>query len=296
MDINYDLKLEIVKNEKATECIQDILNKINFERSIEEIFNNKEEEPKYIERYLLFKAQGALGCNFDCDKTEIVKTFFEEKFHYKEDYFDTLISMQYIWGMMLRILWKKDELQKIPKAQYEEWKEKYGFYIDKNTKKPVDRIKNAQKFIYELSHLEEIKETLGENLYRKFEELAHIYHTIGNMSPCPQSPFNQEKGFEEGCYDRLDLFMTTEKYEQNKEWQEWFEKNRDSYYLEKFIENDLGIEIWKIKKSILIEKEKGIIDKKKIEQLKQECEKYINKILQIIEERGKCLISKDYLK
>ena len=56
MDINYDLKLEIVKNEKATECIQDILNKINFERSIEEIFNNKEEEPKYIERYLLFKA------------------------------------------------------------------------------------------------------------------------------------------------------------------------------------------------------------------------------------------------
>lgn len=106
---------------------------------------------------MLFRIQRKLGFTFDCNATKIVKDFYKNKFGYNEICTDTLISMQYIWGLMLRNIWKPDVEQKIDKNLYEYFINKYGYAFNKNTNKKIPKIEGAQIFIYELIHLEEIK-------------------------------------------------------------------------------------------------------------------------------------------
>lgn len=176
--------------------------------------------------------------------------------------------------------------QKIDEKLYEHFINKYGYIINKNTNKKIPRFAKAQRFIYELIHLEEIKEVIGDKLYSKFEEYAHFYHTIGNISPCPESPFNKQKGFARYCYDRLDLFITKENFKKNKDWIKWFEKNQKVYHLENFINNDLGTEFLELIKDIEKRKSKNIeISNSEIENVKEQCCNYIDKVINIIKER-----------
>ena len=292
MQKDYDLKLKILEHENALKCIKNILEKTKY-KSFEEIFSDNSGD--YLERYLLFKAQGKLGAGFECDKADIVMDFFKEKFDYQGEYMDTLISMQYIWGMILRILWKKDAGQIAFEKDSKEYKfflEEYGEYKDYNTGRMIPRIDGAQKFIYELLHLEEIRKALGDELYFKFNEFAHYYHTIGNISPCPESPFNREKGFAKGCYDRLDLFMKTDLFKENQEWIKWFSENKDVYYLDHFMENDLGDKLIKLKDDFISGKYNVSTDFDKVSELKDECSIYIDKVIEIIMDRKKVLMNK----
>ena len=54
---------------------------------------------------------------------------------------------------------------------------------------------------------------INNNKYKKlidsFNNLAHYYHTIGNIAPCAKG-INSPKGFGSNCFDRLDLFFERE--------------------------------------------------------------------------------------
>lgn len=179
MDKDYDLKLEMLKEPKSIECIKDILEKTKSKLRLEELFNNS--KLCQIERYLLFKAQGCLGCGFDCDKSKAATNFFRKNFNYVGEGMDTLISMQYIWGKCLKTVWGNYSNQiafEKDSEEYKFFKEKYGTYEDYETKEIKIRIDKAQKYIYEFMKLEEIKEALGDKLYNKFCDFAHYYHTI----------------------------------------------------------------------------------------------------------------------
>ena len=160
MNNNYDLKLEMLKDEKyekSRECVRIILEKTKSKLTLEEIFSDS--NSYQLERYLLFKAQGRLGCGFDCDTVKIATDFFNNGFGYKEKSMDTLISMQYIWGGLIRKILNHTKQQVFDEDSYEYnfFKQKYGSYIDKDTQKEIFRIDNAQKFIYQFVHLDEIK-------------------------------------------------------------------------------------------------------------------------------------------
>ncbi len=238
MTNSYDLKLEMLKSEPVKECLKDILDKIHAPLSFEEIF----ETEHHLEKYLLFKIQGCLGVGFDCDKSAPVKDFFKQKYGYTGSGFDTIVSMQYLWGFVLRNLWKKDSEQlyfPTNSKEYFSLKEKYGSFTNQQGQE-IYRIDNAQKFIYELAHLSEIKEILGQNLVEHFCELSVYYHTLGNMSPCPEGAYNKEKGsYIHHCFDRLDLFIQTDFFQQNTEWVDWFSQNAETYLLQDFMAPNL---------------------------------------------------------
>jgi len=271
MDNNYDLKLEMLKNEDVKECLTGILDQIGYPLSWEEIFASNHP----LERYLLFKIQGCLGIGFDCDKSEPVKNFFQEKYDYTEYWLDTLMSMQYTWGMALRNLWKKDAEQiyfSPDSKEYLAMKEKYGFF--QNAKgEIVYRIDTAQKFIYELAHLPEITEVLGEKLTTKFSEFAIYYHTIGNMSPCPAGNYNTEKGsYYNHSFDRLDLFIQTKTFQENPKWIDWFSQNEKRYYLTPFMQPSLP--------------PVPILKENNIEQYQDELCRYLDTFILLMKERA----------
>lgn len=274
MDKDYDIKKEMLKVEKVKKCLEEILERIGSNLDVDTIFNDSKYQ---MERYLLYKAQGKLNCEFDCDKTKLVKNFFRDEFSYQGYGMDTLISMQYIWSGALGD-WKKGKEEiafEKDSKEYKFFEEKYGTYIDKETNEIKIRINEAQKFIYELKHIDEIKKALGEEIFSKFCQFSHYYHTIGNISPCPDNDkimeryYNCEKGFEKNCYDRLDLFMKTEKFKSNTKWVNWFKENKKKYMLEPFMEDF------------------GDIPKKPEDYIN-----YIDKVVGIIKERGKLLCQK----
>lgn len=273
MNPNYDLKLEMLKNEKVKECLTDILDRLHYPLSFEEIL----EKGHPLEKYLLFKIQGTLGAGFDCDKSAPVKDFFQEKYGYTGDAFDTLMSMQYAWGSTLRNLWKEDRAQiyfSPDSKDYLTLHEKYRFSYSNGKK--VYRIDRAQKFIYELAHLSEIFAVLGEKLTEKFGELAVYYHTIGNMSPCPTGRYNPEKGsYYNRCYDRLDLFILTKKFQENSEWADWFAQNAERYHLTAFMQPTLPLV--------------PILKNENVEAYKDELVQYIDTFVSLIQDRSALL-------
>lgn len=238
MNASYDLKQEMLKNNSVKECLTDILGRIHYPLSLEEIFATGH----HLEKYLLFKIQGCLSIGFDCDTTNLVQDFFKQNYGYTGSSFDTLLSMQYLWGSVLRNLWKKDTEQiyfSPHSSDYLYLKETYGFFVNQQGQK-VYRIDTAQKFIYELAHLSEIQTILRQKLSEHFSEFSLYYHTIGNLSPCPSGNYNREKGsYSHHCFDRLDLFLQTKFFQQNSEWVHWFSQNTNTYFLQDFMAPNL---------------------------------------------------------
>ena len=251
IDIDYDLKDEIRYYPQVNEC----LNKI---REYTKCGNT------YIEKYLLFKLQRDLNYSFDCDKTIPVKKTFGKNLKY-----DTMFSLQWIWGELLTKFYKTNNEQR-----YQINDKEYKFLVSVKNPKIQEEIKDT-KFLYELEHLGEIKNILGDDLFNKINDFAHYYHTIGNMAPCPSfkekngKSFNQNKGSLK--YDRLDRYLLIA----DDETKEWFNNNKSKYYLEDFI-YDIG--------DVPIPKD--IKNKEEVNKLID----YFDKLISIIKNRTKKLL------
>lgn len=252
----------------------------NLNSSYLEIFNSKDETKEkyiYLKRYLLFRYQADKNKKrkiyFDCDASYLVYQFYKSKFNYfndlngqnsyKPQYFDTYFSVQSIWGKFINNLFDK-------KGRDFEW-----------------QIENFDKITGEME-----KEDNLRALLEAFNQLTHFYHTIGNIAPCAPR-INSPKGLASFCYDRIDLFLQKEIYEN---WLKWYygnevkisnisendENNTNKFYLQDFLNvKDLG--------EVKIPENKE--DKDNIVKLTN----YINNIVDLIKKRGKNLKSKGEL-
>lgn len=230
----YDLKMQMMEYENVKNYLYSLCPKLEVNKEdIDGCFIDKN---KAIERYLLFKLQYKRN-GFDCDHLNYKNkeySYFEDisitdAFFHKYKCFDcpitdpkdTLFSLQSIWGRIIENLVMTEEEHKMSQEE---------------------------KFIWEFKNISLIKEKLQQykikkedkeiNLYQKLNEFAYLYHTIGNMSPCPSGPkinnhtYNQNKGTRGEQFDRLDLFIE-KKSDIFKNYEYWFTKeNIDKFALQ----------------------------------------------------------------
>lgn len=247
--LDYDLKLEmynIKRKEDVKRLYEDT--KISKVYSFEQLFEKEEcdvkdySTDKYLIRYMLFKYINNKDnkISFDCDKTNIVKDYYKKfnENNLRYAYHDTYYSMQTLWREVVKL---------------------------------IDETK-GNDFRWQLDNFELIKDrlkSLGTNtsLYDVFAEFAYRFHTIPNIAPCPNPPFNTSKGsFDTDIldmygnvvrpphsryYDRLDLFLDDLEKGNNKlinedkreNILEWFRNNTKKFHLEEFVNNDLPSKI-----------------------------------------------------
>ncbi len=241
--LDYDIKGEIYKNYKKIELpykkqefdnydvkmYNDFVNRVSVAKHsiktlnqnyIEIFSDNCETKYKYLQRYLLYRYQAKQNksCFFDCDSSYLVKKYYEINFNYKSDrnnkvYFDTYFSVQSIWGNLIENLYEK------------KYRNDFRWQIE-----------NFNSIINNNPNLEE--------LFNAFDNLAHYYHTLGNIAPCPAG-LNKPKGFKINCYDRIDLFFKNEEslkeewinfyYNGNEILIENLKRDEEIFYLTEFL-------------------------------------------------------------
>ena len=276
--IDYDIKSEIYKdynkissnngnNNYDIKMYNDFVNRVtqakksikNLNQKYIEVFSDDcTIEYKYIQRYLLYRYQAKENKNyfFDCDSSYLVRKYYEVYFNYKGDeinnvYYDTYFSVQSIWGKLIENLYER------------KYRNDFKWQIE-----------NFESIIMDNPNL--------KKLFNAFDDLAHYYHTIGNIAPCPAG-LNVPKGLRSNCYDRIDLFFKSEArwrnfyYNFNNEITYTLKNDKDIFYLTEFL-NPKGLE------DIVIPIDNN--DIKNIEILT----KYINEIVNIIKRRGIKLI------
>lgn len=196
--------------------------------------------------------------------------WYEEDVQTKYRYLDCIFSLKTHLNMFLRLY--------EPSAVNHYWLLENMNEIFSNTK--IEEFCGKHKESIEVNDIVSCLDQL--------DELAKYTHTIGNYMPCPDNRYNGIKGIcgfndriEWLLKDLLELHKITNPVE--KEWTEWFELNREHFYLENIYDvklkvNEKLLDFPKHSKSFLSEEIKGF-------------NIYLGVVNNIIVDRGKRIIN-----